>query len=304
MTRVGTAAGTLLAVALVACGADHAGENAGTAAAGGGGLPGAGTSGSGTAGGGAGGVASPCPEARELLRPGGTQVDFTFAPTLAEKPLALGEANPMTGGQVSPSNVRFYVSELSLLAADGSSLAVDLVSAAGKPEPYGIHLVNLEEPESMHLHVLAPAGTYSGARFTLGINDACNSGDANRDTPLSFNSQMAWPHAAGFLFFRYEAQWTPSSGADATTPVPPPMIHMGGVVGSVFAPQATVAGAITVPATGILSRTIQVSFDEIFRGASSTEDASNVPFPTPEVIAGERLRRAVPTLSIFKLAEP
>jgi hypothetical protein len=61
-----------------------------------------------------------------------------------------------------------------------------------------------------------------------------------------------------------------------------------------------------VPATGTVSRTVQVSFDEIFRGASSSEDVSNMPslFQTPEAIAGERLRRAVPTLNVFQLAEP
>jgi hypothetical protein len=216
----------------------------------------------------------------------------------------LGEPNALAGGQLSPSNIRFYVSEFSLLAGDGSPLAVDLVSSAGLPESYGVHLVNLEDPESMRLRVLAPAGSYTGARFTLGLSDACNSGDSNRNVPLSFNSQMAWPHTAGFLFLRYEAQWLPAAGADAAAPAPPTMIHMGGVVGSVFAPQAIVSGALSVPATGPLTRTIQVSFDEILRGASSAEDTTNVAIPTPEVIAGERLRRAVPTLPIFKFVEP
>jgi hypothetical protein len=312
--QAGPAAWGLVAVALAACGSDHTGVKPGavggsTAAAGGGGLGGGGASGAGAGGGDAGGATgggatNPCPEARQLVRPGGTQVDLAFAPTLAGKPFVFGEPNPMTGGQLSPTNIRFYVSELSLLAVDGSSIAVDLVSSAGTPEPYGVHLVNLEEPGSMVLHVLAPPGSYSGGRFTWGLNDACNSGDSNRGAPLSFNSQMAWPHLAGFLFLRYEAQWTADVSAAATAPVPPTMIHMGGLVGSVFAPQATVTGAFTVPATGSLSRTIQMSFDAIFQGASSSEDASNVLIPTPEVIAGERLRRAVPALPIFTLAEP
>jgi hypothetical protein len=221
---------------------------------------------------------------------------------LAGKPLVVGEPNPVAGGQVSPLNIRFYVSELALLAGDGTAVAVDLVSPDGKPEPYGVHLVNFEEPASASIHVLAPPGSYSGARFTFGINDACNAGGPNRNAPLSANSQMGWPHVAGFLFFRYEAQWLATAEASATAP--PSMIHMGGLVGSVFAPQATVAGALVVPATGALARTIQVSFDEIFRGASSTDAVTNVLFPSPEVIAGERLRRAVPTLPIFELAEP
>lgn len=308
MRQAGVAGWMLVSIALVGCGSERSGANAGVAgqsmaAAGAGGLSGAGTGGgSATAGGGVGGTAAPCPEVRQPLRASGTQVELNFAPMLAGKPLVFGEPNAMTGGQISPTNIRFYVSEVALLGADGGPIAVDLVTPAGVPEAYGIHLVNFEEPASLSLHVLAPSGSYTGARFTLGINDACNSGDSNRNGPLSFNSQMAWPHLAGFLFFRYEAQWTP--GADAAAAAPPIMIHMGGLVGSVFAPQASVAGTLTVAATGTLTRTIQVSFDEIFRGATSTEDTSNVAFPTPEVIAGERLRRAVPILPIFKLVEP
>lgn len=274
------------------------------AAAGVAGQPAAASGGSAT--GGELGAPQVCPEAPQLQRANGTPLQLAFAPTLAGKPFVVGEPNTTAGGQVSPLNLRFYVSELSLVAADGSLLAVDLVSAAGKAEPYGIHLVNFEEPESTSVHVLAPPGTYAGAKFTLGINDACNGGGSGRGAPLSANSQMVWPHVAGFLFLRYEATWTPASGEAASASPPPNVIHMGGLVGSIFAPQASVAGTLTIPATGTVSRTIQVSFEEIFRGASSAEDVSNLPLPfqTSESIAGERLRRAVPTLGVFKLAEP
>jgi hypothetical protein len=300
----------LVLLAVVACGGQQGGASNGTGTGGGpatlagtAGLSNAGTSGAAVAGGGAGDGDTLCPETRPLTRVGGTQVALAFAPTLAGKPLVVGEANAFGGGQISPLNLRFYVSEVSLLAGDGTALPVDLVSPDGKPEPYGIHLVNFDEPTSTSLQVLAPAGTYSGARFTFGISDACNAGGSARKAPLSANSEMGWPHLAGFLFFRYEAQWTATAGADPSVP-PPSMIHMGGVIGRVFAPQASISGALAVPATGTLARTVQVSFDEIFRAASSTEDVSNVIIPTPEVIAGERLRRAVPTLPIFSLVEP
>lgn len=319
--QANAAAWLLLNAVLAACGPDPtaANDRAGggsTAMAGGGGASGAGVgggatagsdvgpSGAGTAGGQAGGSADACPEGRQLLPSAASQLELLFEPTLAGKPFTFGEPNPMTGGQLTPGNVRFYVSELSLLAADGSSVAVELVTPAGQPEPYGVHLVNWEEPESMRVRALAPAGGYTGARFTVGLNDACNSGGSNRSAPLSFNSQMVWPHFAGFLFLRYEAQWTADATAEVPAPAPPTMIHMGGLVGSVFAPQATVPFAFTVPATGTVTRTVQVSFDEIFRGASSSEDTSNIPFTMPEIVAGERLRRAVPTLPIFTVAEP
>jgi hypothetical protein len=298
----------LASLGLTACAPAAEGRNGSSegGSAGTGGLSAAGTNG-GVASGGAGapaGAPQACAEVRELQRPGGTLVELGFAPRLAGKPFVFGERNAMEGGQVSPLNLRFYVSELSLVAADGSLVAVDLVSPAGQAEPYGIRLVNFEEPESTRLHVLAPPGSYAGAKFTFGISDACNQGGSERGAPLSVNSQMVWPHLAGFLFLRYEASWL--SGAGTTATAPPSMIHMGGQLGSVFAPQATVVGSLVVPATGTVSRTVQVSFDEIFRGASSSEDVSNLPslFQTPEAIAGERLRRAVPTLNVFQLAEP
>lgn len=307
--------GVALACATLAgCGTGPNGVTEGSGSTATAGMLGAGTSGtvatnggasSGAAGtAGAGEAAPACPEAREPLRVGGTVVELSFAPSLGGKPFVVGEPNPMAGGQVSPLNLRFYVSEPSLVAADGTSLAVDLVSSSGQPEPYGVHLVNFEDPASTSIRFLAPPGSYAGARFTFGINDACNNGDASRSAPLSVNSQMVWPHFAGFLFLRYEAQWLAEPGAVAATAPPPSMIHMGGVVGSVFAPQVTVAGALTVPATGAVTRKLDVSFDEIFRGASSADDVSDLPLQGPEVVAGERLRRAAPTLAIFKLAEP
>jgi len=214
----------------------------------------------------------------------------------------LGEPNAATGGQLQPSNIRFYVSELSLVNMEGSLVPVDLLTPSGTPEPYGIHLVNFEEPESTKLHVAAPAGNYAGARFTFGMSDACNAGGGDRKPPLSVNSEMTWPHVAGFLFLRYEGQWTADAGATATPP--PAMIHMGGMIGSIVAPTATVAGSLAIVPGESPVHTIRMSFDEIFKGASGTEDVSDLPIPSPEVIAGERLRRNVPTLAIFQFAEP
>jgi len=305
-----------LVLAAIGCGsnASQQGGAGGSQAAEAGGSPSAGTGGSPSAAAGAssGGAAQTggsggmgpdlCPENPSLHQPGQTAFELAFTPVLAGKPLLDGEPNILPGGQLVPMNVRFYVSELSLVKGDGSLVAVDLVTPLGTPEPYGIHLVNFEEAESTKIHVAAPAGTYTGARFTFGINDACNAGGPSRKPPLSVASEMSWPHVAGFLFLRYEAKWTADAGA--TQAAPPELIHMGGVVGSVAAPTANVTGSLTVTAGASTPRTIQVSFDEIFRAASSTEAVSDIPIPTPEVIAGERLRRHVPELAIFKFAEP
>jgi hypothetical protein len=181
---------------------------------------------------------------------------------------------------------------------------VDLLSQSGAVQPFGIQLVNFDEPASTTLHLKAPPGVYQGAHFTLGTNDACNAGSQNRSAPLSANSEMTWPHLAGYLFLRYEAQWLVGAAGGGTTEMPPTAIHMGGTVGKVFAPQAAISGTLNVPADGTLSRNVTVSFDEIFRNANSNEEVTNVLIPDPEVVAGERLRRKVPTSPIFELTDP
>lgn len=278
-----------------------------TAAAGTAGSSSGGSTSAGNGGGpaGAAGAAQLCPELPPLLQPSGRRFSLTFAPVLGDKPLLLSEPNAVPGGQITPTNVRFFVSEVKLLAEGSAPVPVDLVTTAGSAEPYGVHLVNLEEPESMTLQLVAPAGAYTGLRFTFGVNDACNAGASGKD-PLSANSQMSWPHFAGFLFFRYEALWTADAGAAAPASAPPSMIHMGGLIGSIFAPQATVTGAMSVPATGELSVVLRASFDEIFRGATGEGDLSGLPpaFQSSEVIAGEQLRQAVPQLPIFTLSAP
>lgn len=316
------AAALAFALGTSACGStpSSATATAGTAATAAGSSALAAGSGGGSNGGAGGGAASPggsagasgasgaagaepvtCPEAPPQHQPSGTLLELSFMPTLAGSPLQVGEANQLPDGSLTPSDARFYVSELSLLKEDGSSLPVDLVGADGKEEPYGVHLVSFDEPASATIRTLAPAGNYTGATFTWGVNDGCNASSGLR-SPLSFDSQMVWPHVAGFLFLRYEAQWLPSPSAPSASG-PPNMIHMGGMIGSISAPTAHISGTFTLPPSGTLMRSVEMSFDQIFMAASSTVDVSDagILFSSPEVMAGERLRRAVPTLSVFKL---
>jgi hypothetical protein len=284
--------------AAASSGASSAGEDASGGNVGGAGG-GAEVGGGGGAGGGRPGA---CPEAPALAHPGGARLALTFAPVLgAATPMLVGEPTPVAGGQLTPFNARFYFSEPTLLREDGTALNADLVTESGSAAPYGVHLVDFDEPASATLRLSAPPGTYTGLRFTLGLNDACN-GAGETKPPLGFDSQMQWPHLAGYLFLRYEGQYTPDAAPGAEAP--PSAIHMGGLVGRLFAPKASFAGPLTLLATGEQTATVRMSFDEIFRGATSSVDVSDTALPGAEVIAGERLRRAVPDLAIFTLLSP
>ncbi|HEY3237560.1 MAG TPA: MbnP family protein [Polyangiaceae bacterium] len=250
---------------------------------------------------------SACPENPSPLRSEGTLVSLPLRPLLANEPFVFGQPNALSdGGSLVPLNFRFYISDVQLLRADDEPLAVDVVSAAGAPEPYGVHLFNAEDADTSTLRLLAPAGEYSGFRFSLGLKLSCNQQHpASLSDPLTDTSQMTWPHTGGFLFLRYEALYTPAENASASPEIPP-AVHMGGNIMQELVPRVTVQGALSVPESGTLERGVVVVMDEIFKGATANLDVSDVTvgfLNTPETEAGERLRRELPTLNAF-LLEP
>jgi hypothetical protein len=83
------------------------------------------------------------------------------------------------------------------------------------------------------------------------------------------------------------------------------MIHMGGDVSDLDVAAAipvTVAGALTVPATGGVRRAVRLAMDRIFEGATRDVDLTGFPFSESEIAAGERLRRSGATLPLFTFA--
>jgi hypothetical protein len=276
------------------------GQGGGSAGAGGGTAPGGagGTTGAADAGGGPATPAGSCDELR--IAPAGADgtLALTVEATLTGKPLAFAEANRFGAGSITPTNVRFYIAEPYLLRAGGGRLPVDLVAADGRPLPYNVTLISLESPETLSLRLRAPVGNYEGLGFLFGVGDACNSVDpARQKAPLGHSSQMTWPHEAGYLFLRYEAQVT--GGADA-----PVAIHMGGKIGQIFAPDVSVLGKVAVAKTGAAA-TLRVAIEQLFAGAAldATVPGDFGP-PSPEAIAGEHLRQNLGKVRVFSLAGP
>src|SRR5262245_4655415 len=95
-----------------------------------------------SAGGGSGGAPmtnSACVEHVTAQRTQGTVLSLAVSPTLAGKPFSFGQPNAMAdGASLVPLNFRFYISEVQLLPSSGEPIAVDLVTPAGDPEPYGL----------------------------------------------------------------------------------------------------------------------------------------------------------------------
>jgi hypothetical protein len=265
-----------------------------------------GTANGGTSSGGSTATVSGCLEHPPALRTRGATLSLAITPTLSGKPFEFGQPNAFAdGGSLVPTNFRFYVSEVQLLPNGGAPVAVDLVTLTGEPEPYGVHLFNAEEDDTATLRVLAPAGDYKGLSFALGIKLACNQqAPATMGEPLTDVSQMTWPHAGGYLFLRYESLYTDKDGKMAMRPGVPAVVHMGGNITKEFVPRVTVSSAFSLSASGTLEKRLGVAMEQIFAGSTADIDVSDVAvgfLSTPESIAGERLRRELPDLSVFAL---
>jgi hypothetical protein len=306
---------------------------AGAGAAGAGGTAGAsgaageaGSSGLGGSAGdsaGTGGVAGElCPEAPAPRLGSGTVIELPIELTFGGSPLVFAETNPLPGGgTLTPLGVRFYLSEVALLRDGADPLPVDIVTSTGTVAPYGVYFFNADDVTSTTLRVLAPMGEYAGITFLWGLEQSCNtrSGELS-GAPLSPTSQMTWPHT-GFLFFRYEGRTAfpdPGSGgaggaeADAEggagegggagdpASLYPSVIHMGGNLFEPLAPVIRLEGELSVPATGPIQKELRVAVDEIFEGALADIDLTAFAGPPgEEVLLGERLRRSVPSLTVF-----
>jgi hypothetical protein len=258
-----------------------------------------------------------CPEAPAPLNAGNASLEFTTELTMGGVPFIYGEPNALDGGgTLMPLNFRFYVSEVALVRADGTEVRVDIVNDLGAPVHYGVHLVNAEEPSSMRFRVLAPPGSYTGALFLLGVNDACNAGFDGRE-PFSAASGMTWPHGFGYLFLRYEgtvvaggapdagdAPDAPDAGDAGAGETPPDAVHMGGLKGILLAPRVQAPGEFTTVESAAASVRLVFDVGALFEGATSSLDLSDInPLlpPEPEVALGERARRLAPELPLFTL---
>jgi len=298
----GTATGGAPATSSGGASGSASGGSSGTGGSGSGGATATGGAGGGS-GGDAGSSVPACNPTPPPQRTTGTIVELPVETVFGDAPFVYGETNMLPDGtQVVPLNFRFYVWAFELTTSTGGSVPVDIVDASGAPVTYGVHLYNGEDDASHTFRVLAPPGDYSGARFTLGLSGACDSGfPTGRLPPLDDSSQLSWPHGFGYLFLRYEGR---ADGAGAAQV--PGAIHMGGDIAHLDMPGAPVIsldGALTVPATGTLRKTIRVYVDQIFKGATSTADLGSFFSTAPaEMQNGERLRLNAAGLKLFGFA--
>jgi uncharacterized repeat protein (TIGR04052 family) len=162
----------------------------------------------------------------------GTQpVTLRFAAQVNGQPFVCGQSYAGVGttrSTITPSDFRFYVTEVQLVDASGRAVPVALAQD-GSWQLENLALLDFENgtgpcrngTAATHTTVrgTAPAGTYTGLRFTLGVPFARNHGDpTTAPSPLNLTA-MFWNWQGGYKFIKFD---TATSGQTATTTPPDP----------------------------------------------------------------------------------
>ena len=146
----------------------------------------------------------------------GQAVRIRFAAQVGSEPFACGRSYSgigATNSTITPTDFRFFVSDVSLIRADGKAVPVTL-DQDGVWQYRNLALLDFEDgkgpcrngnPEvNTDLRGTAPEGAYSGLRFTVGVPFELNHGDPTlAPSPLNITS-MFWVWKAGYRFLKVD----------------------------------------------------------------------------------------------------
>lgn len=190
-------------------------------------------------------TAVPAPSADVL---GSQPVTLRFAAQVGNQPFACGQSYAAVGttrSTITPSDFRFYISDVALVDEAGRAVPVTL-SQDGIWQLDNIALLDFENgtgpcrngTTGMNTEVRGsvPIGRYVGLRFSLGVPFARNHGDPTvAPSPLNLTA-MFWNWQGGYKFVKFD---TASSGQMANTALPHPQgggnasgfsVHLGSTV--------------------------------------------------------------------------
>ncbi len=156
----------------------------------------------------------------------GTQpVAIRFAAQVAGQPFTCGQSYAGIGttrSTITPSDFRYYISEVHLIDSTGRAVPVALAQD-GVWQLDNVALLDFENASgpcrngtaatNSTVHGPVPAGQYTGLRFTLGVPIARNHGDPTvAPSPLNLTA-MFWNWQGGYKFIKFD---TATSGQQAT----------------------------------------------------------------------------------------
>jgi len=145
-------------------------------------------------------------------------VTLRFAAEFGGRPFTCGQTYRLgtPPAVVAPTDLRFYVTALELLRADGSAVPLVLTDD-GVWQGQGVALLDFENATgpcasggspatNKTVRGNAPAGDYTGLRFQLGVPDAVDHQDVTvAAAPLNVTA-MFWVWQAGYKFLKADFQ--------------------------------------------------------------------------------------------------
>ena len=154
-------------------------------------------------------------------------VTLRFAAQVNGQPFACGQRYADIGttrSTTTPSDLRFYVSELALVDEAGRAVPVTLAQD-GMWQLDNLALLDFEDGSgpcrngtagtNSEVRGSVPAGRYTGLRFTLGVPFARNHGDpTTAPAPLNLTA-LFWNWQGGYKFVKFDTASSGLSGAHA-----------------------------------------------------------------------------------------
>lgn len=146
------------------------------------------------------------------------KVAINFKPMVGAEAFACGKSYANIGtshATITPSDFGIYVHDVTLLAAGGKEVPVTL-DQDGTYQNGTVALLDFEDgtgpcsngnsPTHLAIVGTAPAGQYTGVRFTIGVPFERNHNDITTEpSPLSL-TRMAWAWNSGHKFARLDAK--------------------------------------------------------------------------------------------------
>jgi uncharacterized repeat protein (TIGR04052 family) len=174
-------------------------------------------------------------------------VEIKFAGAINGQPFACGQNYANVGttrSTITPSDFRFYVSEVNLVRKDGSTVPVQLTQD-GVWQHQNVALIDFENGSgpcrngtaaiNTSVRGTVPTGDYVGVALTVGVPFALNHQDPTiAPSPLN-STAMFWNWQGGYKFIKFDTSSTGISpnkpaAANVVGPVTGYSVHLGSTV--------------------------------------------------------------------------
>lgn len=135
-----------------------------------------------------------CPELPTVAAAQTARLGLRLTLELKGAPFGLGETTTdARGGTDKLSFVAYYLSNFWLIDLSGHAHPAVILNGDDAPAPYGLRLVNVDDPSTEQLRLAIEPGQYRALSFSVGVPAACNALDlTTRGYPLTLETEMNW----------------------------------------------------------------------------------------------------------------